>query len=180
MLEKDTATLSFTNMKVENEIKEIWEEIKLVRNDVSIPEPIRAVELARLFDVQNDLVIESTYEQESYLKLLLKSLDLDNIGGRPMTDGKLKCHLMPQRKQKMKSRSTSCGFIDNISNQDQNNSGISKSNSFGCNSSGILLQTKSDIRFDLLKLSTKKNLTKEEMEEKEKLSQLSTMYRTFV
>ncbi|KAK8881788.1 hypothetical protein M9Y10_044424 [Tritrichomonas musculus] len=167
--ENDVATLFFTQLKVENEIQNIRQKIKTIRNDSSIPEPIRALELSRLFEVHNKLEIEFMRQQEDYLRKFLVSLKLDELDVKPLSEGTLKCHILKQAgNRRVKGRSKSSGFIDAFSDQSKDYS-TDREIVF---SSDILVQRKSEINFELRRLSFKESLTPEEKRRRQELVQM--------
>lgn len=157
--EKNYATLFFTHLQIENEIKELWKEIKAVRNDDSIPPPIKISILSRLFEVHNSLDIESIRQQEEYMEVFLNNLKLSEIGVRPLTEGRLKCHITEQiRKAPRRQRTLSYGFSDpGVVLPERRNTTIIPI------TSGILVQRKQDIEQELLSLRLKGKLTEEEL-----------------
>lgn len=160
----DIATLFFTELKVEGEIQKIRQRIKSVRADKSIPEPIRNLELARLFEVHNMLEIEFMRQQEDYLKQFLLSLNLDEMKVKPLSEGTLKCHLLQQTGViRSKNRSKSSGFIDAFNDQN-----IFPDGQMAL-SSDIISKRKSEINFELRKLSFKETLTPEEKKKRQDL-----------
>lgn len=166
----DIATLFFTELKVEGEIQKIRQRIKEVRADNSIPEPIRDLELARLFEVHNSLEVEFMRQQEDYLKQFLLSLNLDEMKVKPISEGTLKCHLLQQTGtlNRQKNRSKSSGFIDAFSDSNMFPDGQMAL------SSDIISQRKSEINFELRKLSFKEKLTPEEKQKRQEL--LNTLH----
>ncbi|OHT06740.1 hypothetical protein TRFO_05407 [Tritrichomonas foetus] len=165
----DIATLLFTHMKVENEIRNVWAEIKRVREDASLPEPIRNIELARLFEVHNELEIESIRQQENYMKNYLKSLNLDEMNVKPITEGKLKCHLIQQMPKRIKQRATSYGFFDSYSDHPEKKPTNSSSSSFIAHQSDIITQRRVEIKQELRRMSFRQQLTPEEATRREDL-----------
>lgn len=162
--QNDIATLFFTELKVESEIQKIRQKIKAVRVDTSLPDPIRDLELARLFEVHNMLEVEFMRQQEDYLKQFLQSLNLEEIKVKPMSEGTLKCHLLQQTSiNRQKNRSKSSGFIDAFSDGNINPDGQMAL------SSDIISQRKSEINFELRKLSFKETLTPEEKQKRQDL-----------
>ena len=166
--ENDVATLFFTQLKIEGEIQNIRQKIIVVRNDESLPDPIKNIELNRLFEVHNKLEIEFQRLQEDYLKKFVLSLNLDEMNVKPFSEGTLKYHFMQQNKSRFpKNRSKSSGFIDSFS--DQNNSISDRDLTF---SSDILCQRKSEINTELRTLSFKESLTPQEKRRREELVQM--------
>ena len=167
--ETDIATLFFTQLKIEDEIHSIWKRIQEIRNDKSIPETIRDLELARLFEVNNRLEIESLRLQEDYMTNFVRSLRFEELDIKPLTEGKLKCHLMQKlNKSKPRPRATSSGFIDSMSDYASNEDygSLPQANSFR---SDILTERRSEIRTELRRLSFKDTLTAEEKQRRQEL-----------
>jgi hypothetical protein len=90
------ATLLFAHIAIEAEIHKVWKEISEIRVNPDISDPRKSCPILRLREVHNRLEIESMRQQDDYLQQFLKSLKLDEIGARPMTGGKRKCHLTQQ------------------------------------------------------------------------------------
>ncbi|EAY07520.1 hypothetical protein TVAG_124930 [Trichomonas vaginalis G3] len=166
----DYATLFFNHLQMENEIHEVWREMKLIREDPSLPDCIKFSLLQKLFEVHNALDLESTREQENYMSSFLQELRLPELGVRPMTEGKLKVHIMQHmsRRANPNPRSLSFGFIDpGVQVEKRHNTTVLPSSNSG---SGILLRRKSEIEFELRSMQMKGKLTPEESEEKLKLT----------
>jgi hypothetical protein len=66
-------------------------ELSTVRGATDTPEPVRALELVRLMELQNQLHIEVQRQSEAYLAHFVKALNLDDIGGKAMLLGGIHC-----------------------------------------------------------------------------------------
>jgi hypothetical protein len=100
MGEDNIATVEFNRIWIENEIRFVWNQIKLTREDPAISKPVKVAELVRLFEVQNALEVEMMRHEEKYLSLLLQSLNLEDLNAQSMLEGKRKCHLTEARQTK--------------------------------------------------------------------------------
>ena len=167
----DTATLHFTYMKVEDEIRRVWDMIRSVRSDDKLPDPIRDLELARLFEVQNTLVVESLRQQEVYMKNFLRSLNLNELGVRPITEGNLKTHLMQQmpKKNPNKPRATSFGFFDSYSDNPEQRANQMFAGS-QMHASDIIVNRRRELRQEIRRLSFRESLTLDERKRKDELA----------
>lgn len=155
----DAATIYFTEIQLQKEIRDVFAEIKLVRNDMTIPDVFRDLELCRLFDLYNNLGVELVRLQEQCLDVFLNELQLDDIGANLKTDGKLKVHVLKKDAVvKAPMRSVSYGFIDPIY-QDQQ---IPTSMTSVSSASNILLDRKRTIKEELYILSRKDCLSDSE------------------
>lgn len=164
----DYATLFFNHLMMENEIRGVWGEIKLIREDPTLPDCVKFSIIQKLFEVHNLLDVESTREQENYMSSFLEALNLAEIGAKPMTEGRLKVHINQQmRKPNRNPRALSFGFYDPGVVVDKRQPSQISSNS---SSSGILLDRKVEIEKQLRHFSFKGKLTESESQEKIKLS----------
>ena len=75
-------------------IDELSQEIKDLRFNSSLPPPILCWELVRLFDLHDKLVIESNRRYEQNCKKVLETLNLEEIGGKPVLQGGGVMHAM--------------------------------------------------------------------------------------
>ena len=164
---KDYATLFFNHIQIENEIKEVWKEITRVRNDPSLSPIIKFSILSKLFEVHNSLDLESIREQEDYMASFLEELHLQELGVKPMTEGRLKCHIVTQMKRRTPARTTrslSFGFFDpGIAPERRNTFATTRF-------SGILQDRKIEIEKRLQYLNIKGSLTPDEEKEKTELT----------
>ncbi|KAH0792948.1 hypothetical protein GPJ56_003212 [Histomonas meleagridis] len=144
-----------------------------IRKDSMIPNQIKTLEIMRLLEVHNTLEIESIRQQEEYMKCFLESLKLEEIGARPMTEGRLKCHIAPTLAKKLKPRAISYGFCDTYSDkppeEKQRALSATVSQSF-MQSSGILVQRKVEINRELAMMSQKAKLTEDEEKHRKELA----------
>lgn len=173
MAETDTATLLFTRMMLEQEIKEVQKRITTVRNDPNMSDVIKSIELVRLFEVVNSLEVEATRKQEEYMQVFLTSLKLEDIGAKPMFEGRgQRCHLSQQIVRKPLPRTISCGFYDSYCDKPDKMPTSTATHSVN-RASGILVQRRGEIRGELMRLNNKKGLTSEEEQlQKDLTSQL--------
>lgn len=165
--EEDYATLFFTHIQMENEIKELWNEMQRIRNDPNIPQIIKFSILSKLFEVHNALDIESVRQQEDYMQSFLRELNLQELDAKPMTEGRLKVHVTQQMKKRSNprsARSMSFGFVDPGAQTDRKSSIIPTTRL-----SGILVDRKIEIEERLAFLNMKGTITKEESEERFRL-----------
>ena len=170
---KDPATLYFTHLKVEEQIKKIESKITDIRFDSMIPNQIKTLEIMRLLEVHNTLEVESIRQQEEYMNCFLESLKLDEIGARPMTEGRLKCHIAPNLAKKPKPRAISYGFCDPYSDKppEEKQRALSATSSLSfLQGSGILIQRKTEINTELAMMSQKSKLTSDEEKHRKELA----------
>lgn len=171
----DVATLLFTHMHIENEIKDVWKQIRAVKDNTSMSPALKAIELVRLFEVHNRLEVESTRQQEDYMKEFLQSLKLDELGVRPTVEGRLKCHFTQKvaPRTMTKSKTLSFGFFDSFSDKPEL---AKKAQQLQRKASDILVQQRVDIRDELAVLMHKRELSKgEDQRRKELANQLRTI-----
>lgn len=170
-MESDTATLLFTRMMLEQEIKNVQKRITTVRNDPNMSDVIKSIELVRLFEVVNNLEVEATRKQEEYMQVFLGSLKLEEIGAKPMFEGRCqRCHLSQQVKpRKITPRTISCGFYDSYCDKPGRMPVSMSSNSVN-RASGILTQRRGEIRDELMRLNYKSELTSEESQRQKELT----------
>ncbi|OHT04567.1 hypothetical protein TRFO_27884 [Tritrichomonas foetus] len=171
----DRATSYFIQKQLRKQIKEIWREIEIIRYDICIPESIKSIEIARLFEVQNDLETELCIQEETSFSTFLKELNLNEMDVKPMKEGYLKCHILSQirpNKQNTQTRASSMGFIDNFPDPLYNvaNSTVPLSRSrHSFYASDILYNRKREIQIELAILSQKNKLSNEETAHRKKL-----------
>jgi hypothetical protein len=82
----------------EAEVARIWGELSSVRFATDTPEPLRALELVRLMDVQNEMSVEVERQAEHYLADFVESLQLEEIGGKATILGGIHCEIARQAK----------------------------------------------------------------------------------
>lgn len=147
----DPATLYFTHIQLEEQIRNVRNEILRIRNDDSVPLQIRIFEILRLFDVLSELEVESTRQQEDYLVLFLSSLQLSDINCKPMTEGKLRCHITQSLAKRTKQRAVSYGFYDNYADK----GGLERDGFVfpSGGASGILIERRKEINKELAEMS---------------------------
>lgn len=170
----DVATLLFTHMMIEKEIHDVWKQIQAVKEDTSLSPGLKSIELVRLFEVHNRLEVESTRQQEEYMKQFLISLNLEEIGAKPTIEGRLKCHFQQQVSPRTmsKSRTMSYGFYDSFSDKPE----LAKHAQLPRKSSDLILQQRSEIRGELAVLMHKRELSKgEDQRRKELANQLRSI-----
>jgi hypothetical protein len=80
----------------EAELARIWGELSAVRSTTDTPEPLRALELVRLMELQNEMSVEAERQTEHYLADFVKSLQLEDIGGKPVILGGIHCQIVRQ------------------------------------------------------------------------------------
>jgi hypothetical protein len=78
-----------------------------VSPDSSVPAALKALSLVWLLELHGALDVECSRQQEVDMQAFLASLELDELGARPITEGLLKCHLNQIVKRKQKPRSVS-------------------------------------------------------------------------
>lgn len=172
--DKDVATLLFTHMMIEKEIQDLWKQIQAVKNDTALSPALKAMDLVRLFEVHNRLEVESTRQQEDYMKEFLQSLKLEDLGCRPTVEGRLKCHFTERVAPRTmpKSKTLSFGFFDSFSDKPE----LAKKAQLTRKASDILVQQRSDIRDELAVLMHKRELSKgEDQRRKELANQLKSI-----
>jgi hypothetical protein len=163
----DPATLLFTHIAIEAEIRKVWKQMSEIQANPDISDPRKACAILRLIEVHNRLEIESMRQQEDYLQEFLKSLKLDEIGARPLTEGKLKCHLTQQFCRQNKPRSVSQGFFDSFSDKSGRPTPPSLMPRV---SSGILVARRKAIRDELTAIARKPHISAEDEERRRVLS----------
>jgi hypothetical protein len=164
---RDPATLLFTHMAIETEIRQLWKQISEVRARPDLSDAAKSAAILRLLQVHNRLEVESMRQQEDYMQVFLASLKLDEIGARPMIEGRLKCHLTQQFCRKVKPRAVSHGFFDNYSDKQGK---IGPAAALPRPPSGILLDRRREIREELAKLARKEKLSEDEEGRRKALS----------
>jgi phosphoglycerate-specific signal transduction histidine kinase len=157
-------------MKIEDEIHEVWAQIRQIRNDPAIPDPLKALALVRLFEVHNALDIECARQQEAYMQLFLTTLKLDELGARPTVEGLLKCHINQQVGRKIKPRSVSCGFRDAGIERPEKTGG-SCGEMDARQESQLLRQRRLAIQSELRGLLKKKPLSQDDIARRQKLEE---------
>ena len=170
---RDVATTTFTYLAVEDQIRNVWRDIKATRENFSENGPIRDWEILRLMEVHNQLDIESIRQQEVHLKSLIESLKLDQIHAKGTITGGLKARItgdesfFPKATLKTRSQSdqsiSTMGFVDPLYDTNQSITAIKSQ------TSDILMDRKKEITRTLIILNHKQRLTREEEELKQSL-----------
>lgn len=157
---QDVATTTFTYLAIEKEIRDAWSEIEAKRKDLRVVAPIRDWELYNLFEIHNKLDVESTLQQERHLKFLMESLNLQELNCDYYITGGLKAHVKDNSKPKtpLVREARSVPYFDGF---------IDPAYSFSGNrpiplTSEILIERKREINKQLIILSRKRRLTREE------------------
>jgi hypothetical protein len=153
-------------MAIESEIHRLWKQITEVRENPNLSDGHKSQIILRLMEVHNRLEVESMRQQEDYFREFLKSLKLDEIGARPMTEGKLKCHLTQQFRSAQKPRSVSLGFYDSFSDKP----GLAGTPHFPRAPSGILANQRQAIRDELALIARRFPLSVDDEERRRVLS----------
>jgi hypothetical protein len=156
---RDPATLLFTHMSIESEIRQLWKQISDVRANPDLPDAAKSAAVVRLLHVSNRLEVESMRQQEDYMQAFLASLKLEEIGARPMIEGRLKCHLTQQFSRRLKQRALSTGFVDSFSDKQGTIPSVAV---LPRPPSGILLDRRKEIREELAKLARKAKLSEDD------------------
>lgn len=164
----DSATLYFTQIQLEREIKEIWNEIKIIKNDQTLNPELRDLELVRLFDVYNFLEIEFIRQQEEYMSIFVQSLKLEEIEAKAIAEGKLKAHITRHTARKAGKRAVTYGFYDPGLASTPSSVSLDKY-SGGSNASEILVERRVEIKRKLKDLAQKRGLTYREKKEQDEL-----------
>lgn len=99
---------------IDSQIKHLWGEMSVIRQDSTIKDQIKELELVRLIEVHNKLDIEEQRGLELYTKSFMESLRMYELGIKPTILGGVKCYIQPpsiQDKHKIPKRANTVGVI---------------------------------------------------------------------
>ncbi|OHT04281.1 hypothetical protein TRFO_28273 [Tritrichomonas foetus] len=174
-MDPSVATSAFTELAIEDQIRNVWKEIESIRNmkcKTPHEKAIQDWQILRLMEVHNRLDIETTRQQENHLKQLMNMLKLDEIDAKVSAAG-IKAKIMPEMSNKNNSSTTETiftvrdkddkapiitdGFVDPMYKFNDAIAAIASQ------SSSILIERKREINKNLIILNHKRHLTHEEM-----------------
>lgn len=146
---------------VNSQIQHLWGEMSALRQDYTIKDQIKELELVRLIEVHNKLDIEEQRGLELYTKSFMDSLKLYELGIQPSILGGVKCYIQPpsvQKSHKAPTHANSTGAINNPFSE-PNHQTIEQ---IDATRNEIVARRKAEITHTLIELNRRSFLTAED------------------